>query len=287
MGRMDPGPSRSLRPSTLVLLTAILLAAGCGGGGAQPGPPAPPAIIAFTATPAEVAPGGGSVLSWEVTGADAIQVGGNPVPLQATSLLVVPPATQAYAIVATNAGGESRATAALVVSAPAGPPADPPDVRVRGLSGGGAVVSWGLAGRASGYTVERRAAFEPAFLPLAVLPGAQLALFDAGLAANELYFYRVRASNPAGASPGAVVTVLAPPPPPEGPSLTVNPAAVEVTPGGTVLFTSSGPAAWSVLEGLAGGSISSAGAYRAPAGAGTWHVVASGGVSAVATVVVR
>ncbi len=65
------------------------------------------------------------------------------------------------------------------------------------------------------------------------------------------------------------------------PVLAVTPEAPETDSGATVQFSATlGGApttavAWSVQEGAAGGSISAAGLYTAPAGAGTFHVVAA------------
>ncbi len=67
-----------------------------------------------------------------------------------------------------------------------------------------------------------------------------------------------------------------------GEDLTVQPSAVSLAPGASQAFTAqvSGEAnpttAWSVLEGAAGGTISAAGVYTAPATAGLYHVVAMG-----------
>ena len=269
------------------LLAASLVAGACGEGGPPSSSPSAPVIAAFSATPPVIVAGGASVLGWDVRGADSVRIEPIPGTLQGTALVVSPASETTYVLVATRAGVEARSTVVLPVSSPAGPPADPPDLRVRGLSGGGVVLSWRLAGLASGYVVERKAGFEADYSPLAVLGGARVVFFDRSATANQLYGYRVRATSVAGSSPGAVAAAVSPPPPPEGPSLAVTPAAVTVAPGADVIFTSSEPVTWSVLEGPAGGTISAAGAYRAPAGAGTWNVVADGGVSAVATVEVR
>lgn len=269
------------------ILAASIVATACGG--ASPPPPSPPApvIAAFSATPPAIIVGGASVLDWDVRGADSVRIEPLPGMLQGRALVVSPSSDTTYVLVATNAGVEARSTVVLPVSGPTLAPVDPPDLRVRGLSGGGVVLSWSLTGLASGYRVERMAGFEADYSLLATLGGAQVVFFDGSATANQFYRYRVRATSLAGSSPGAVATAVSPPPPPEGPAIVVTPAAAGVAPGAEMLFTSSGPAAWAVLEGPAGGTISAAGGYRAPAGAGIWHVVADGGVSAVATVAVQ
>ncbi|HTT72321.1 MAG TPA: hypothetical protein VMG32_13940, partial [Anaeromyxobacteraceae bacterium] len=63
--------------------------------------------------------------------------------------------------------------------------------------------------------------------------------------------------------------------------ISISPTAVNVAPGGQETFSAlvTGAAntavTWSVLEGAAGGTITSAGVYTAPGTAGTYHVVAT------------
>lgn len=78
--------------------------------------------------------------------------------------------------------------------------------------------------------------------------------------------------------------------------IAVSPSAVTVFSNGTQSFTATvtrtnnTTVTWSVQEGAAGGSITSAGAYTAPQATGTYHVVATSQAdntkSAVATVTV-
>jgi hypothetical protein len=74
----------------------------------------------------------------------------------------------------------------------------------------------------------------------------------------------------------ATVAVSAPPPPV---AVAISPSPASVDSCGTLTFTatvtnaSNGAVTWSVLEGAAGGTITSAGAYTAPNVAGTYHVV--------------
>jgi hypothetical protein len=67
----------------------------------------------------------------------------------------------------------------------------------------------------------------------------------------------------------------------QGVTVTVTPGSADVAPGGrqqfaaTVTGTVDTSVTWSVVEGSAGGSVTSGGAYTAPAGAGTFHVLAT------------
>jgi len=64
-------------------------------------------------------------------------------------------------------------------------------------------------------------------------------------------------------------------------AVTVSPPAAQVTTSGTVAFAAEvtgsaiGDVTWTVQEGATGGSVSTAGLYTAPSGAGTFHVVAT------------
>ncbi len=94
-------------------------------------------------------------------------------------------------------------------------------------------------------------------------------------------------------SDAATVTVTALPPPVIV-TITPSPAAADscgtVTFSATVTGTSNTSVTWSVQEGTAGGTITSAGVYTAPSNAGTYHVAATSAAdtskSAVATVTV-
>ncbi len=93
----------------------------------------------------------------------------------------------------------------------------------------------------------------------------------------------------------APVTVSGTPPPPPV-AVTVSPGAVALAAGGSQTFTcsvtgsSDTSCTWSVQEGAAGGTVTSAGLYKAPGTAGSYHVVAKSHVdptkSAMATATV-
>jgi acyl-coenzyme A thioesterase PaaI-like protein len=87
--------------------------------------------------------------------------------------------------------------------------------------------------------------------------------------------YTLTATNPSGSATKTVtVTVVVP-------GVSVTPVLVYLWPGTSETFkaqvTGLGDTSvsWSVLEGSAGGTVSSSGAYTAPSGPGTYHVVAT------------
>jgi len=55
----------------------------------------------------------------------------------------------------------------------------------------------------------------------------------------------------------------------------ITPTTAALTTGGTVTFSANQPVSWTVVEGSAGGAVSSTGVYTAPSTAGTYHVQAT------------
>jgi hypothetical protein len=95
--------------------------------------------------------------------------------------------------------------------------------------------------------------------------------------------YHIRTRSKADTTKLAVATVTvtaASSPPAAGVAISISPATASLAPGASRTFTSTvtgstnTAVAWSVQEGAAGGSVTSAGLYTAPATAGTYHVVA-------------
>lgn len=80
------------------------------------------------------------------------------------------------------------------------------------------------------------------------------------------------------ASATATVTVTPPPPPPivvaVSPATSALDACQPLTLAATVTGTTNSAVTWSVQEGAAGGAVTAAGVYTAPATAGTYHVTA-------------
>ncbi len=81
----------------------------------------PPAISTFAALPAAIPAGSSGMLSWNTTNATSLAINGTPV--SGTSLVVTPPATTTYTLVATNAAGSSVAASLTVVVGPTTPAA--------------------------------------------------------------------------------------------------------------------------------------------------------------------
>lgn len=110
------------------LLLSCTLAFACSG--SEPQTIDRPTIVAFSATPIDVAPGGTTTLRWEVTGARSVQIdtedGTNVLPATPnTSGMVVSPAlsaTTVFVLSAANEGGVSRMNATVTVGGGGGGP---------------------------------------------------------------------------------------------------------------------------------------------------------------------
>ncbi|MBX3587058.1 MAG: hypothetical protein KF796_10470 [Ramlibacter sp.] len=105
-----------------VIASIGAVACGGGGGGTVDPPVALPAISAFTATPATIAPGQSSVLNWTTTFATSVTL--DQVTVTGQQSTVVPAATRTYVLVASNSAGTVSATATVMVSRPVGLVAD-------------------------------------------------------------------------------------------------------------------------------------------------------------------
>jgi hypothetical protein len=248
---------------------------------------APPQILAFSATYAIIVPGAAVTLSWDASNATRVDLAPGFGEMHGSSLRVEPTGTSTFTLTAANSQGTVNASITVQVLAPSSTPSGPYPLSVRSLASGGLLVTWAPTGNESSWVLERMGPFETAYSALSNLPGRQNYFLDTGLSVNETYHYRLHGVNAAGDGPTVESSALSYPGPPEGPSLGVSPAVSLVSIGGQEpLVASKSPVQWEVVEGAAGGSVTSDGLYQAPAGAGTWHVMASDGtVAALATIV--
>jgi hypothetical protein len=98
----------------------------------------PPSISAFSASPAVVAPGGDSTLSWTVTGATSITIDQGIGTVTGSSVVITPSETTSYTLTATNDAGSATASTTVTVTS--------------GGSGGGGS-SGGLAASPASFSV--------------------------------------------------------------------------------------------------------------------------------------
>ncbi len=78
----------------------------------------PPAITSFKATPAMVAPGQSSTLSWTVTGSPGLVINPGVGAVTGTSVTVKPSATTSYTLTATNSFGSVAVAVSVTVGSP-------------------------------------------------------------------------------------------------------------------------------------------------------------------------
>lgn len=79
-----------------------------------------PVIVSFTANPATIAPGGSSVLSWQVNGATGLSISPDVGPVTGSSVSVSPATTTQYTLTASNAAGSTTAQTTVTVSSGGG-----------------------------------------------------------------------------------------------------------------------------------------------------------------------
>jgi chitinase len=158
------------------------------------------------------------------------------------------------------------------------------------VSGGVVRLSWSAVAGATGYRVYRTPSAASSYLELTASPQPGTAYADAAVSPGSTYWYEVRASNTAGTSaPSTPASATVPTGSAQTVQVTVSPGAGTVDGCATlqlsavVTGTASTGVTWSVQEGAAGGAVSGAGLYTAPAAAGTYHVVAASSASPSAT----
>ena len=82
--------------------------------------PGSPTINSFTATPDNIAAGGTSTLSWDVTGATSLSIDNGVGPVTGTSTVVNPTVTTTYTLEATNDNGTVRSSEIVIVGTDTG-----------------------------------------------------------------------------------------------------------------------------------------------------------------------
>jgi hypothetical protein len=202
--------------------------------------------------------------------------------VEGVTFTVRPAGSTTYSLRAQNDAGVVIEERTLAVTLPSSPPGAP-TLQTHSQTPGRALVRWSPVPMASGYVVEGHSQYESGFHPL--LQGDATQLFASVSAdANALFTFRVSAINQAGQSAFVERAVLAPPGPPEGPSLTVVPNQVSLPRGGTQCFAvePAQPVTWVLGSGPFGGAIDQQGCFRAPASAGSTVIIAIGGVAATA-----
>ena len=258
-----------------IMLVAIVIGgalswSGCGGSGEQA--PPPPQVSALTISPTTVSLNQGATQAFtaNLPVTWTVEEGAAGGAISGSGLYTAPLAPGTYHVQA-NSVASGTATAVVIVASMS-IQIQPASITLpvntstdfAGLVFGSAndAVTWSLQEGASGGTIgfDPTACFQCAAYTAPPVPGV----------------YHVIVASVANPNLTADATVTVVPP-----ILTIFPAAETLGPGGTRQFSDSiqglGDQAvtWTVQEGAAGGSISSAGLYTAPATPGTYHVIAT------------
>ena len=98
--------------------------------------PGSPVINSFTATPDNIAAGGTSTLSWDVTGATSLSIDNGVGPVTGTSAVVNPTVTTTYTLEATNDNGTVRSSKVVTVGTDTGGTAPTGDFGVSATQNG-------------------------------------------------------------------------------------------------------------------------------------------------------
>lgn len=257
--------------------------------------PTPTPTVAISPLTASVAAGGTLAFSAVVTGSTNTGVTwsiqeGNCGSIDATGLYSAPPFAASCRIIATSAASTSSTDVATVtVTAPAQPP---PPVAVTLSPTSTTVAAGGTVSFTATVTGTTNGAVTWSVQEASGCGSVDTSgTYTAPGAAATCHVVATSAAS-ASATAAATVTVTAPTLPPPVVSVTVSPATGAVNSCMTLAFTATvsgttnSAVTWSVQEGAAGGSVSAAGVYTAPAVAGTYHVIATSQASTSASATV-
>jgi len=223
---------------TLTLLALATLAA-CGGA-SPPATGSAPSIGSFGASPATVAPGAATLLSWTVSGATSLSIDAGVGDVTGkTSTSVSPAATTAYTLTAANATGVATQTITVTVTASGGPPAigsfgaSPASI----VAGASSTLSWTTSG-ATSLTLDHGVGDVTGKLSTAVSPAATTT-------------YTLTAANALGSvTATAQITVVPATSPPVIASYTANPASVIKGASTTLSWSVKGAASIQIDQGV-------------------------------------
>jgi chitinase len=141
-------------------------------------------------------------------------------------------------------------------------------------------LAWTASTGATGYHVYRATAQAGTYSKLTAVPVTTTAYRDTAVTSGATYWYAVSAVNSGGeGARSAPVSALVQTQ--QTVSITLTPTSASLTAGATRTFTAAVTGStnqavtWSIQQGAAGGTVTSAGLYTAPLTGGTYHVIAT------------
>jgi hypothetical protein len=286
-----------LRPShTIAVAVLCTLAAACSGTSSEPHSAAAQGVdVQVVPSTATVAPNATTRLAAAVTGTantavtwTVVQASGGTV--DSTGLYTAPATAGSYTVRATSvADSTAHGDAAVTVTAPPPPVTVTISPRTPSVTAGGTIAFTATVANATNTAVT----WSVTGTTCGTITSA--GVYTAPSAAGTCSVAAKSVQDPTR-SDTTTVTVTAPPPPPPAVTVSLSPSPAATNSCLTLTFTATVANAtnktvtWSVQEGAAGGTITTAGVYTAPANAGTYHVVATsvadGTKAAVSTVTV-
>jgi chitinase len=156
------------------------------------------------------------------------------------------------------------------------------------ITGGTVSLAWTATANATGYDVYRATSSTGTYQKLTTSPQPGTTYTDTTVLPGTTYWYEVRASNTVRSSSASAPVSATVPVAGQPVTVTLSPGKATLDGCATLQLTAAVTGAagtgvtWSVQEGAAGGTVSSAGLYTAPSTAGTYHVVASSSASSSA-----
>jgi hypothetical protein len=255
--------------SAALLLAILLFAVGCGAGSAS----SPPPIVFVAISPAAptVFAGATQTFTATVTGTSntavtwSVQEGAAGGSITSAGVYTAPQAVGAFHVIATSQADSTKSGTATVTVPPVAVTVSPNAATVfsGSLQSFTATVT-GTNNTAVTWSVQEGAA------------GGTITSAGAYTAPQAVGTYHVVATSQADNTKSAMASVNVPPV-----AVAISPNAATVFRGdvspfaATVTGTNNTAVTWSIQEGAAGGSITSAGVYTAPQAVGTYHVIAT------------
>ncbi len=272
-----------IRP--LLASAALVMLAACSGSksASQPAGDPPPAgqqvTVEVHPSSAWVQPGGTLNFGSTVTGTadtsvawSVVETGGGAI--SGSGVYTAPLTSGTYTVIATNGKGKALGKSKVTVS-----PTPVPTVSISPTAP--TVAAGGSVAFTATVTGTTSAAVTWSVREASGCGSIDAAGVYAAPSAGATCHVDVASVESPSATASATVTVSPPPAAPAAVAVAISPSTGAVDTCRTLTFTATvsgaanGSVAWSVQEGSAGGSITSAGVYTAPATAGTYHVVAA------------
>ena len=238
------------------------------------GGPVVPVIASFTASPAVLAAGATSTLSWSVTGAASLSIDQGVGAVTGNSRVVQPAASTTYTLTATNAAGSATKTV-LVTVTPAVPviagfTATPPAISV----GQSSALAWSVTG-ATALSIDQGVGVVTGATSTAVQPTADTT-------------YTLTATNATGAATKQVTVTVGAALGPAITSFTASPASINSGASTTLAWAVTGATTLFLDQGV--GTVTGTSKSLSPTASTTWLLTATsaaGSVSMPVTVTVH